>query len=142
MRIDGCSVISKSDIRVMLAGVAWISAWALLGAAFSWLPNAERIDFQTVRFSSFVGLFIGVIVGVFGSTESRGSRNQNIFVVGAILFGSALPILFPGHTARDQWAYNMAAIGAGALLAFPAARFAAAAIRRVINSRAKGGSGE
>lgn len=142
MRIDGCPVISKSDIRVMLAGVAWIAVWVLLGAAFSWLPNAEKVDLQTARFSSFVGLFIGAIVGVFGSTESRGSRNQNIFVVGAILFGSALPILFPGHTARNQWACNMAAIGAGALLAFPVARFAAAAIRRVMNSRAKDDSGE
>jgi len=134
--------MSKSDIRVLLAGLVWVFAWILLGAAFSWLPNAGEIDHQTIRFSLFMGLFIGVIVGAFGSTESRGSRNQNIFVIGAILFGSALPILFPGHTDRNQWAYNMAAIGGGALITFPAARVVSVTIKRIVNSKAKGGPGE
>lgn len=140
--MDRRLVIGKSDIRVMLAGVVWVFVWILLGVAFSWLPNAGEVDHQTIRFSLFVGLFIGAIVGAFGSTESRGSRNQNIFVIGAILFGSALPILFPGHTDRNQWAYNMAVIGSGALIAFPAARVVAATIKRILNSRAKGGPGE
>ena len=135
-------VLSRSDLRVMAAAGVWVGVWAALAFVLSALTGSIEIQTDTVAFSFYMGLFIGAIVGAFGSTESRGTRNQNAFVVGAILFGSLLPVLLPGQTPRVQWAYNMAGVGVGAALAFPAARFVAALIRQKLKKNSGSGQSE
>lgn len=135
-------VLSRSDLRVMAAAGCWVVLWTALAFVLSLLTGAIEIQAETVAFSFYMGLFIGAVVGAFGSTESRGTRNQNAFVVGAIIFGSILPILLPGHTPRVQWAYNMVGIGFGAALAFPAGRFLAALIRQKLKKDPGSGQSE
>jgi len=115
-------MFSISDIRVMKASIAWVVLWAALTFFISAVTGHSEVKTDAVAFSFFMGLFVGAIVGVFGSTEPRASQNQNAFIVGAIIFGSLLPILLPGQTPRMQWAYSMVAVGVGALVAFSLAR--------------------
>lgn len=134
--------LSRSDLHVLAAAGAWVVLWTALAYVLWLLTGAIEIQTDTVAFSFYMGLFIGAVVGAFGSTESRGTRNQNAFVIGAIIFGSLLPVLLPGQTPRIQWAYNMAGVGVGAALAFPAARFIAALIRQKLKKDPGSGQSE
>ncbi len=133
-------MLSRNDIRALAAVAAWASLWFVIGWVVTRLGDASAVESDGVVFAWRMGLFIGAVVGAFGSTEPRGSRAQNTFTVGAILIASAMPMYLPGQTDRAQWAFNLAAIGAGAIIAFPAARLAAASIRRARASKTEGGS--
>jgi len=123
-------MFSRSDVRVMTASVAWVVFWAALAFVIFVITGRTEIETDAVAFSFIIGLVVGAIVGVFGSTEPRASQSQNVFIVGAIIFGSLLPILLPGQTPRLQWAYSMVAVGTGALVAFPLARIGVGLTKR------------
>ncbi|MDZ4179785.1 MAG: hypothetical protein U1E29_11245 [Coriobacteriia bacterium] len=123
-------MLSRNDKKAIAAAAAWTALWSVIGIIILLVGEPNVIERDNIVFAWRMGLFIGAVVGAFGSTESRSSKAQNSFVVGAMLIASAMPLYLPGQTDRGQWAFNLVAIGIGAITAFPSARVAAAFIRK------------
>jgi hypothetical protein len=134
-------MLSRNDKKAMAAAAAWTALWFVIGIVILLIGAPNVIERDNIVFAWRMGLFLGAVIGAFGSTESRSTKAQNTFVVGAILIASAMPLYLPGQTDRGQWAFNLAAIGVGALIAFPSARVASAMIRKARAGAADKASG-
>lgn len=132
-------MLSRNDIGVLAVVGAWVLVWLVIGWLVTLVGRPNTIESDAVVFSGWMGLFVGTVFGAFGSTESREFRARKKITIAATLIAAAMPMYLPSQTDRAQWAFNMAAIGAGSIISFPLLRIATTLVKRMRTSTKKRG---